>query len=256
MRAFATGFIGFGLVTIPVKVYAATSSNSIQFSMITKAGNRVKQKYTDAVDGTEVTFQECLKGFEYAKDQFVTFTAAELKTLEASTDKSIAITEFVEADSVDSVFIEKTYYLGPDKGGDRGYALLSAMMTKLGKVAVAQWTSRNRDHLVVIRPYGKGLILQQCFYIDEVRDFNEIEVAAFTMTKPEEVVSAQLIETLSNGDFNALKYEDRFAKRVRTAVDQKVAGKEIATATPEPQTNVLDLYEALKASLSQSKAPK
>lgn len=257
MRAFATATISFGLVTIPVKVYASTTSNSVQFNLITKAGNRVKQKNVDAVTGEDVAFSDCLKGVEYAKDQYVTFTADELKAMEAGTNKTMAIEEFVAADSVDPIFIEKTYYLGPDKGGDRGYSLLSSMMSKLSRVAVAQWTSRNRDHLVVIRPYGTGLVLQQCFYVDEVRDFNEVEVAAFQMTKPEEVVAAQLIETLSNGDFDALKYEDRFAKRVRTAIDQKVAGKEIATIAEVPQANVMDMYEALKASLTMTKpAPK
>lgn len=257
MRAFATGVITFGLVSVPIKVFAATSANSVQFNLITKAGNRVKQKLTDVVSGEEVTQTDCLKGYEYAKDQFVTFTPEELKALESSgSDKTLAIQEFVDVSSLDSIYVEKSYYLGPDKGGDRGYSLLSKMMAKLGKVAIAQWTNRNRDHLVIIKPYEKGLMLQQCYYEDEVRDFAEITVAAFEMTKPEEVVATQLIKSLSTGAFDPAKYEDRFAKRVLTAVDQKVAGKEIAVVPEAPQTSVLDLFAALQASLAAApKAP-
>lgn len=248
MRAMASATISFGLVTVPVKVYSATSQDAVSFNLITPKGNRVKQQNLDAVTGDVVTQADCVRGVEYAKDQFVTFTKDELKTLESKNDKVMAIQEFVDAASIDPLIIEKTYYLGPDKGGDRGYSLLSTMMARLGKVAVAQWTNRNREHLVLIRPYGEGLLLQQCFYSSEIRDF-DIEVATFQMTKPEEVVAAQLIQTLSTGALDTSKYRDGFADRVRSAVDQKVAGKEIAVPAEAPQTNVLDLYEALKASL-------
>lgn len=256
MRSFASAIISFGLVAIPVKVYAATSESKVSFNLITPSGNRVKQKLTDAVDGTEVTQAACQKGYEYAKDQFVTFTADELKALESGADKSMAIQEFVDVASVDSLYIETTYYLGPDKGGDRGYSLLSRMMSKLGKVAVAQWTNRGRDHLVVIRPYGEGLMLQQCFYEDEVRDFEEITVAKFEMTKPEEMVAAQLVKALSTGAFEPAKYENRYVKRVLGAVEQKVAGHEIAAAPEAPQASIVDLFAALKASIEQVEAPK
>lgn len=253
MRSFASALVSFGLVTIPVKVYAATSTNSVQFNLITKAGNRIKQKLVDSATEQETTHQECLKGYEYAKDQFVSFTPDELKALEtAGADKTMAIQEFVDATSLDSLYVEKSYYLGPDKGGDRGYSLLSTMMTKLGKVAIAQWTNRGRDHLVVIRPYGIGLLLQQCFYEDEIRDFEDITIAKFEMSKPEEVVAEQLVRALSTGAFDPAKYEDRYAKRVLAAVEKKVAGEEFAVIPEVAKVNVLDLYEGLKASLSQA----
>lgn len=256
MRAFASATISFGLVTVPVKVFAATSTNALSFNLITKAGNRVKQKLVDTVTNEETPQTECLKGYEYAKDQFVTFTADELKALESTgTDKTMAIQEFVDVVSVDSLYVEKSYFLGPDKGGDRGYTLLSVMMAKLGKVAIAQWTNRNRDHLVVIRPYENGLMLQQCFYEDEVRDFAGIEIAAGSaLTKPEETIAEQLIKVLSTGSFDPAKYEDRYALRVKEAVERKVAGQEIAVVPEQPKTTVLDMYEALKASLAQTKS--
>jgi len=255
MRSFASATITFGLVTVPVKVYAATSSSSVQFNLITKAGNRVKQKLLDAVTNEEADRGACQKGYEYAKDQFVTLTDEELKALESKTDKTMAIQEFVDLSSVDSLYVEKSYFLGPDKGGDRGYSLLAKMMAKLGKVAVAQWTNRGRDHLVLIRPYGEGLMLQQCFYEDEVRDFSEVTVATFEMTKPEELVATQLLKALSTGAFDPAKYEDRYAKRVRELVEKKIAGEEIAIVPEAPKTSVIDLLAALQASLKQAEKP-
>lgn len=255
MKAFATGTISFGLVTVPIKVYAATSSEALSFNMITPAGNRVKQKLVDSVSGEEAERENCLKGYEYAKDQFVTFTKEELAKLDSENTKVMEIQEFVDAESVNPIFIEKVYFLGPDKGGDRGYALLAQTMSSLKKVAVAQWTNRGRDHLVLIAPFQDGLCLYQCFYKDEVRDF-EVEVATATMSKPEEVVAKKLVSMLSTGAFDPSKYHDRYAKRVKDAVEQKIAGKEITVPAEAPKTNVLDLYEALKASIEATEAKK
>lgn len=257
IRAMATAILSFGLVAIPVKVYSATSSNGVKFNLLTKAGKRVKQKLTDPSTGKETTHNECLKGYEYAKDQFVVFTAEELKAIEAAgnNDKTIAVLEFVPEADVHSLYIEASYYLGPDKGGDRGYTLLSRTMAKLGKVGIAQWTTHNRDHLVVIRSYENGLMLQKCFYEDEIRDFSGIEIAKFELTKPEELIAERLIKTLS-GPFEPSKYEDRYAKRLREAVEKKIAGQEIAVVPEEPTTSVLDLFAALKASVEQVEIPK
>lgn len=255
MKAFATATISFGLVTVPVKVYAATSSEALSFNMITPAGNRVKQKLVDSVSGEEVERDKCGKGYEYAKDQFVTFTKEELAKLDSENTKVMEIQEFVDAASVNPLFIEKVYFLGPDKGGDRGYSLLAQTMASMNRVAVAQWTNRGRDHLVLIAPFQDGLCLYQCFYKDEVRSF-DVEVAKLSMSKPEEVVAKKLVEMLSTGSFDPSKYHDRYAKRVKDAVDQKVAGKEITVPAEAPKTNVLDLYEALKASLTAAEEKK
>lgn len=255
-RAMASATISFGLVTVPVKVYAATSSEALSFNMITPGGNRVKQKLVDAVSGEEVERDQCLKGYEYAKDQFVTFSKEELTKLDSENTKMMEIQEFVDADSVNPLFIEKVYFLGPDKGGDRGYALLAQTMASMKKVAVAQWTNRGRDHLVLIAPFQDGLCLFQCFYKDEVRDF-DIDVAKLApMSKPEEVVAKKLVSMLSTGAFDPSKYHDRYAKRVKDAVEQKIAGKEITVPAEAPKTNVLDLYEALKASIEATEAKK
>ncbi len=249
MRASASGTLTFGLVCVPVKVYAATSPEAVSFNLITRNGNRVKQRLVDEVTGSEVQRQDCQKGYEYAKGQYVVFTQDELTSLESEKDSVMAISEFVDAGSVDPVSIEKTYYLGPAKGGDRGYALLAKTMRRLGKVAVAQWTNRGRDHLVIVTPFKDGLALLQCFYKHEVRDFDEVEAAVVSVTEPEEAVAEQLVNMLSKGAFDAGKYRDRYADRVRAAVEKKIAGQEVTAAVAKNDDTILDLYAALKASL-------
>lgn len=250
MRANSSGVISFGLVTIPVKVYTATSSNTVSFRMITPKGNLVKQTLVDEITNEPVERSSCLKGYEWKKGSFVTFKPEEIKALE-STDasKSMAIREFVPAESVDSLYVEKTHFLGPDKGGDRGYQLLAATMQKTGKVAVAQWTSHGKEHLVLIRPYRGHLILQEVFYAEEVRDVNEIDVATQEVSALEEAMASKLIEALSNEAFDPTKYKDSHAKRVRAAVDAKIAGQEVPAQVVVKDPTVIDLFEALKASL-------
>ena len=171
MRSNSSATIVFGLVAIPVKFYTAASAETIQFNMVTKNGNRVKRPLMDAVTNQEVQHDECDRGYEVAKNELLVFKAAELKALEAECEaKTVEIQEFVDAASIDPLWIEKSHYLGPDKGGDRGYILLAETMEGMGQVAVAQWNVRGKEHLVIIRPYKGGLMLQQLFYSNEVRE--------------------------------------------------------------------------------------
>lgn len=254
MRATSTGTITFGLVAVPVKFYLAASSEQVRFNMLTADGHRVKQRLVDAETEVEVKREECNSGYEYMKGQYVVFTADELKSLQESAgDKTIDIKEFVDATSFDFVQVEKSYYLGPDKGGDKGYRLLSLTMKKLGKVAVGQWTTKGKVQLVVIRPYGDGLIAHQMYYANEVRDFSEIEAAKLEMHDAELDMAAMLVEKLSTGTFDPSKYEDAYTKRVRDAVEAKAQNQEIATVAEAPKTQILDLFAALKASLEPGK---
>lgn len=249
MRSINSVSISFGLVSVPVKVYTSASSESVKFNMLTPAGNRVKQKYTDAVTGQELEFKDCDKGYEISTDQFVRFTSEDMKALEAEKSKVIEIKEFVDASSVGDVYVEKNYYLGPDKGGDKGYLLLSETMKSLGKVAVAQWNSRGREHLVVIRPYKNGLLLQEMFYANEVRDFSEIPVAKVNVFDQEREMAAKLVQALSSGAFDPSKYSDSYGDRVKAAVERKLAGKSVEVSAAPKKDNVLDLLAALQASV-------
>lgn len=253
-RATSSGTISFGLVSIPVKFYTAASSEQASFNMLhKKCGGRVKQQYICPTDNNEVVERtEMVKGYEYARGQYVTFTDEEIKALEAERSNSIEIAEFVPLSSVDFVSVEKTYYLGPDKGGDKAYRLLSESMTKKEMVAVGRWASRGKEQLVLIRPYGKdGIILHQLYYATEVRAFDEIDTGAtFKFSDKEHDLAEKLIEQLSSESFEPDKYSDSYSERVDSAVQQKVEGKEITLAPEAPKAQIIDLFEALKKSLS------
>jgi len=257
-RATSSGTISFGLVSIPVKFYTAAASEQASFNMLhKKCGGRVKQQYICPTDNNEVVERtDMMKGYEYARGQYVTFTEEELKALEAERSNSIEIAEFVPLASVDFVSVEKTYYLGPDKGGDKAYRLLSESMTKKDMVAVGRWASRGKEQLVLIRPYGKdGIILHQLYYATEVRAFDEIDTGAtFKFSDKERDLAEKLIEQLSSDSFEPEKYSDSYSERVEAAVQQKVEGKEITVAPEAPKAQIIDLFEALKKSLSATAA--
>jgi len=256
-RAVATGVISFGLVSIPVRLYTAASSEQVRFNMLdSRHGVRVKQQYYSPVDGKVMDKGEIIKGYEYARDQFVTFTDEELKALEADRSNHIEIVEFVPLETFDLVQIEKTYYLGADKGGDKAYRLLSEAMTAKKKVAVGRWAARGKEQLVVIRPYHNGLAIHQLYYGNEVRSFEETDdTATFTFTDKERELAEKLIDQLSSDDFDVDKYKDDYADRVRGAVEQKVAGKEVTIAAEAPRAQIIDLFEALKKSIAEAKKP-
>lgn len=255
-RALSSATISFGLVAIPVKLYTATSSQQVHFNMLhPETKTRVQQQYITPATGDVVERGSLVKGYEYAKGQYVVFTDEELKALETERSNSIDIVEFVPLTSVDLLSVEKTYYLGPDKGGDKAYRLLTESMKRTQKVAVGRWAARGKEQLVLLRPYKTGLVLHQMFYANEVRAFDEIETGATFQFKDVELNLAEnLIAQLSHDAFDASRYKDEYAQRVLAAVDQKVAGQQIHVAQEVPKAQVIDLFEALKQSLEQAQA--
>jgi DNA end-binding protein Ku len=256
-RAIASGTISFGLVSIPVKLFTAASSEQLRFNMLhSKCGGRIKQQMICPTDNEIVERENTVRGYEYARGQYVTFTEEELKALEAERSNSIEIVEFVPLTSVDFVQVERSYYLGPDKGGDKAYRLLSQSMEEAEKVAVGRWGARGKEQLVLVRPYGDdGLILHQLFYDNEVRAFDEIDTGAtFSFSDAERGLAQKLIDQLSSAEFDPEKYSDSYRDRVQAAVDQKVAGQEITVAPEQPKAQIIDLFEALKKSLSDAQA--
>jgi DNA end-binding protein Ku len=252
-RATASGTISFGLVSIPVKLYTATQSKAVRFNMLDPEHHgRVKQQYVSATTGEKVERSELVKGYEYARDQYVVFTDEELKALEARSDRTIEIEEFVPIDRVDPIYFEKTNLLGPDKGGQKAYKLLVEAMKKAKMVAVGRFATRGRQQLVLIRPMAGGLVLHGLYYPDEVRSFDDVEFGdAVTLKKGELELAEQLIEQLAHRDFDPARYEDGYRRAVLEAVDRKVAGQEVVAAPPEEEREqILDLVAALKESLS------
>ncbi len=256
-RATSSGTISFGLVSIPVKVYAATRSKSVRFNMLDpKDRSRVKQQLVNAQTGEAVERGETLKGYEHARDQYVVFDEAELKALEHKSDKSIEIEEFVPIERVDPRYFAGAQLLGPDKGGQKAYRLLNESMTMMGQVAIGRWNTRGKQQLVLIRPVQRGLMLHALHYADEIRDFDEIEFGdEVTLKKGEVDLATQLIEQLESAEFKPEKYEDGYRQAVLEAVDRKVAGEEVVLAKPaETQEQIIDLVAALKKSLEEKSA--
>jgi len=253
-RAINSTTLAWGLVSIPCKIYTAQKAESVSFNQITPAGNRTKQLLVDSVTGEEVERATLLKGYEHTKGEYVTFTEAEIKALETmDAAKTVSITEFVPAESVDHLWVEKSYYLGPDKGAAKGYALLAQVMLTKGVVAVAQWASRGKEHLVCIRATLQDgryvLVFQQMYYANEVRPCDEIGVSGIEASEAERGMASQLIDLLSKFGFDADSYCDSFAQRVEAAVQQKLAGEDVTVAPVTVKPNVVDLTAALKASL-------
>jgi DNA end-binding protein Ku len=254
-RSIATGTISFGLVSIPVNLYPATqASASISFNLLhAKCGSRLKQQYVCLKEGVVVERDDIVKGYEFAKDQYVRVADEELKALEGDASKLIDIAEFVPLDKVDPIYFEKTYYLGPDKGGEKAYRLLADAMTASERVALAKFVLRGKESLVLVRAAQDGLMLHTMYFADEVRSFAEIDKGRSAKIKEGELALAQqLIDGLSNAEFEPERYADEYRQRVLDLVNGKIEGKEIIAAGPPVQrAQVIDLMEALKESLAK-----
>ena len=249
-----SGTISFGLVSIPIRMYTAASSGGVAFNMLhAKCGSRIRQQTFCPACNETVERNALVRGYEYTKDQYVRFGEDELKALEGEASKVIDITEFVPLESVDPIYFEKTYFLGPDKGGEKAYRLLADAMAKSDRVALAKFVMRGKESLVLIRPSQKGLMLHTMYFADEVRDFGEIDKGETAKIREGELDLAQrLIDELTHEEFKPEQYQDEYRQRVLDLVNSKVEGKEITTATPEaPRAQVIDLMEALKESLAR-----
>jgi DNA end-binding protein Ku len=256
-RAIGTSTIAFGLVSLPVKLYStAESSSKISFNMIWKdRGVRVRQQYIDPADGTVVPKDEIVKGYEFAKDQYVLFTKEELEVVEAPKSDEIEIVSFVPAETVPRIFFNKAYYLGPDKGGAKPYALLARALRETKRCAIGRWAARGKQYIVLIRPVEdlvEGLVMQQLLYAGEVRSLRDIDIPKMDVKPGELKLAQQLIEQQSSDKFDPSQYKDDVRERVEAAVQEKVEGKEITvTEEPEAGAQVIDLMEALRASLGK-----
>ena len=200
-----------------------------------------------------VARDEMIKGYEFAKGQYVTFTSDELKSFETEANKAVEIQEFVPISKVDPIYLEKAYYLGPDKGGDRAYKLLSAALKKTGQSAIAKYAARGKQYLVVIRPMGDGLVMEQLFYHDELKSFSEVPLDDAEVKDSELELAIQLISQAKSETFQPDKYSDEVRERTLELIQQKIDGEDITQIEAvEPKGQILDLMAALKASLAGS----
>lgn len=255
-RSVGSGTVSFGLVSIPVRFYVATRSEAPSFNLLHQpCGSRIRQQIFCPRCERTVERSELVKGYEVAKDQYVTFTDDELKALEAAASPSIDIQEFVPLADVDPIFFESSQYLGPDKGGEKAYHLLADAMRETAVVAIAQHVSRGKERLVLVRPVDKGLVIHSLYHADEVRSFDEVALGEPGQRRDAEMkLAQQLIAELTSKTFAPDQYRDQYRDRLREVVDRKVAGEETTiTAPAAPRGQVIDLMEALKQSLARER---
>ena len=256
-RSISSLTVSFGLVAIPVKLYVATASKSYSFNLLHKGcGSRLKQQYLCIKEDIVVPKEDMVKGYEFAKDQYVMFTPDELKALEEAGSHAVEITEFVPIESVDPIFFDKAYYLAPDKGGAKPYALFAQALRDTDRCALGRWASHGKQHVVMLRPFENGLVLQQLLYAADVRAIDELEIPTVEVKDAELKLARQLIEQQSTETFDPASYTDAVRERIEAAVEKKVEGQEIAV--PEEAAaggaQVIDLMEALRLSLEKKGA--
>jgi DNA end-binding protein Ku len=253
-RSVGGGSICFGLVSIPFRLYTATSAEKVEFNLLhEKCGNRVKsQPYRCPACDVELDKTEIVRGHEYEKNRYVLIRDEELKSLAGEASESMEILEFVPLAAVDPIYYEKTYYVGPDKGGDKAYQLLSAAMRQSQRMAVAKFVMRGKENIVLLRPTASGLMMHTMFFADEIRAFAWPSPLKLSNTESE--LALRLIEELSTKAFEPEKYSDEYRDRVLALIEKKARGETITLAEPVPRAApVVDLVEALKSSLGKRK---
>jgi DNA end-binding protein Ku len=257
-RSIASATISFGLVSIPTKLYTTNeSSGDIHFNMLHDAdGGRLRQQYVCTKCNEIVDREHTVKGYEHAKGQYVVLSSEEIKALDAVATQTIALEEFVPAEAVDPLFVEKSYYIGPDKGGERAYKLIRDAMLETGLVGIASYSARGKQYIVSVRPFHEGLILHQLRYAQEVKPWAEVPLPELPESKPAEVgLAKQIIQQIAHETFSPEKYKDEVQERMMQLINQKIEGQEITVAPEAPAGKVIDLMEALKASLGMAKEP-
>jgi DNA end-binding protein Ku len=260
-RAIWSGSISFGLLNVPVKLYSAVSKQTVRFRELREGdGSRVKHKRVAESDGKEVPYEKIVKGYEYAPDQYVVLSRDELSELEPQRSRAIEIQDFVDLDSIDPIYFEQPYYLGPDKGAERAYALLVQALKESRKVAIARFVLRNKEHLAAIRPMEDVLTLTTMRFHDEVSSPKDLDGEVFEEAKPKKPekreleMAKQLIDSLTS-EFEPDQYRDEYREELLDLLERKAAGKEVVSApTEEPKpTKAPDLMAALEESLAAVK---
>lgn len=257
-RSMASATVAFGLVSIPCKLFAtADSTRAVRFNYLAKDGSRLRQQYIRASDGEVVERQDRIQGYEFTKGQYVTFTDEELKALNADATNAIDINEFIPLADVERIYIERVYYLGPDKGAARSYHLLRAALDQTGRAALARYAARGKNYLVLIRPFGEGLVMEQLKHEDELRKFDEVPLDVCDVNPAELELAVQIIDQRTNERFEPDGYRDEVRERQLELIQQKIDGQDISVAPEEqPEAKIIDLMEALKASVGDRKPAK
>lgn len=251
-RPMASATISFGLVSIPCKLFPTVdNTNAVRFNYLSKDGSRLRQQYIRASDGEIVEREDRVQGYEFAKGQYVTFTADELKALNVVATNAIDIDEFIPLADVERLYIERVYYLGPDKGAGRSYHLLRAALAQTGRAALARYAARGKSYLVLIRPMGEALVMEQLKHADELRKVDDVPLDVCEVNDGELDLAVQIIGQRTNDKFEPENYTDEVKSRVLELIQQKIDGQDISVAPEEkPEAKIIDLMEALRQSVA------
>jgi DNA end-binding protein Ku len=260
-RSIWKGSISFGLVNIPIKLYSATEAKEFSFNQLCENGHKIHYKRWCAVEEREVQWSDIKKGYEVSKDKYVILEKDELDNVKLKTTKTIDVKEFIEAQSLDPIFVEKSYYIAPDsKTVDKAYSLLVNVLRKTGKIGIGKVVLREKEHLVALRAYQRGLLMHQLHYLDEIKPIDEIKeitsnaTAKLKIEEQEIELGKMLVDNLTSEDLDLGQYSDGYATKLRELINQKGRGKVhvIKEEQEEPESG-RDLLEALKASVKQAK---
>jgi DNA end-binding protein Ku len=256
MPPLRAGLLSFGVVSIPVQLHPATKDLHIAFHLShSKCGSRIQNRYYCPVCNVAVDRDDLVRGYEFAKNQYVQLTEAELDSLETESSNNIELKEFIPLSKIDPVYFEGAYYLGAGEGGEKPYGLLVGAMVKSNRAAIAQLVTRGKEQLVLIRPYKNGLVMHSLYYVNEVRNFADIAKGENAKLSDEEIeLAADLIESMSD-EFEPEKYRDEYRERVQAMLDEKSKGQEITVAVPEARAHgqIIDLMQALKQSIEKAR---
>ena len=255
MRSIWKGAVSFGLVTIPVKLYTATEDKDVRFHMLHKEdGSRIEFKQFCAEEQIEVDNDEIIKGYEYGKGKYVTVDEKDLEQIPLGSGHAVEIMEFVDLPEVDPIYFQKSYYLEPQEGAAKPYALLREAMTRANKVALAKVVLRDKEHLATVRVYGDALVMDTLFYPDEIRDSGQLEgLSGAKLNEKEVQMAINLVEALS-GDFEPGKYKDEYRDALLEVINHKIEGTPMEAApVTRPSSKVMDLFETLRASVEAAK---
>ena len=253
-RAMWKGAISFGLVTIPVSVYPATEEKTLRFNQLhDDDGGRIRMKRVCSVGGEEVGYEHIVKGYEYEKDRYVILTDDDFEAIPVESSRAIDIQQFVDLEDIDPMLYKKSYYLVPEETGAKAYALLREALNRSGKVGVAKVSFRDKEHLAALRFRDDAFVLETMYWPDEIReaDFGGVDVSM--KVRPNELDMAQtLIDNLS-ADWDPGEFKDEYREAMLRIVEAKINGEEIEVVEAEPTAKVVDLMEALKASVAAAK---
>ena len=249
------GHLTFGLVSFPVRLFTAARGETISFNQLHKSDNsRIKQVIYCAAEDKPIPRSEIVKGYEYEKDHYVVIDDEDIKKVAPKTAKSMEILEFVKEEQVDPVYLESSYYLGPDEGGEKPYALLFGALKETGYCGVAKIAMHNREHIVVVRPGGTGMILHTMYFADEVRKQEEYHADTSAVNEKQLNLAKMLIESLAS-DFEPEKYHDTYRENLKQMIQAKVEGHRVVETPTTHVAPVIDIMEALKKSLELKKKP-